>query len=64
MAKKKPRSDVRIFLEDQCPRIGSGERGVQIITLGPKWARFRETATGRPGKLPRREWDKRTSDRA
>ena len=60
MAKKKrPRSDVEIYLEDQCPRIGSGMRGITIISVGPKWAKFKETCTERTGKLERREWDKR-----
>jgi hypothetical protein len=46
-------------LEDQCPRIGSGRRGITILSVGPKWARFKETATGTAGKLSRRDWDYR-----
>jgi hypothetical protein len=34
------------------PRIHVGERGV-IIRVGPKWVRFRETATGRTTKVRR-----------
>jgi len=44
-------------LEDQCPRIGCGRRGITILSIGPKWARFKETATGRTGKLAKRDWD-------
>lgn len=58
MARKRPRSDMRIHLDDECPRIGSGVRGVQIVSVGPKWARFKETATQTPGKLRRPVWDK------
>ena len=58
MAKKRQRSDARIHLQDECPAIGSGERGIQIVSVGPKWARFRETATQTPGKLKRAVWDR------
>lgn len=59
MGSRRKRSDARILLADECPRIGSGERGVIVVTLGRKWVKFRETATGVPGKLPRDLWDRR-----
>ena len=58
MARKRKRSDLRIHLGNQCPRIGSGVRGVQIVSVGPKWVHFRETATQTPGKLSRKDWDR------
>ena len=58
MAKRRRKSDARIYLCDQCPSIGCGERGVQIVSQGWKWVRFRETATGTPGKLSLRDWGK------
>ena len=57
MARKRRRSDMRICLADECPAIGCGERGIQVISIGPKWARFRETATQTNGKVRRAVWD-------
>jgi hypothetical protein len=48
---------VRVCFEDEAPAIGSGWRGVTIESVGPKWARIRETATGTPAKLRRAVWD-------
>jgi hypothetical protein len=58
MAKKRPRSDARIYLQDECPAMGSGERGIQIVSVGPKWARFKETATQVNCRVPRSCWDR------
>ena len=63
MSKRRPRSDAWIYLQDQCPRIGSGTRGVQLISRGRKWVYFRETATKVQGNLPLRDWDRLTSGR-
>lgn len=57
MSRKRPRSDLRIYLHDEAPAIGSGWRGVSIVSIGPKWARLRETATRSPFRLKRATWD-------
>lgn len=59
MARRRKHSDARIYLKDECARIGSGERGVTIITIGSKWVKFRETATDIPGRLPVEIWERR-----
>jgi hypothetical protein len=48
--------EARWRFADEAPRIGQGERGV-VIRVGRKWARFREKATGRTGKVRREIYD-------
>lgn len=57
MGKRRPKADVRVHFMDEAPHIGSGRRGITIVALGHKWARIKETATGRPAKLKRALWD-------
>lgn len=57
-AKKRPPPDRWIFLDGEAPQIGSGRRGVYIESIGPKWARIRDAATGTPAKLKREVWDR------
>lgn len=57
MSRKRTRSDLRVFLQDEAPRVGCGWRGVKIRKVGPKWAHLVETATGTGFKVPRRVWD-------
>ncbi len=52
MARKKKRSDLRLYLYDEVPRVGTGWRGVQVIKIGRVWAHLRETSTGLAFKLP------------
>jgi hypothetical protein len=52
MARKKKRSDARLYLYDEVPRVGSGWRGVQVIKIGRVWAHLRETSTDITFKLP------------
>lgn len=61
--KRKPRSTHLIWLADECERIGSGYRGVILDTLGPKWATFHETVSGKRGKLARALWDRRATEK-
>ena len=42
---------MRIFFEDECPRIGSGWRTVDI-KIGRKWITFQSTSSGVRAKLP------------
>jgi hypothetical protein len=55
--RRRKKADCRVHLVNECPRIGSGQRGVTVVTLGRKWVRIRETATGRSGRIDRRTWD-------
>lgn len=52
MAKRKKKSDLRLYLYDEVPRVGSGWRGVQVVKIGRVWARLRETSTEIPFKIP------------
>lgn len=45
---------MRIYLEDECPRIGSGWRTVEI-KMGRKWAHLIDTANGHRARLPKDE---------
>lgn len=60
MARRKKKSDIRIYLENEATRIGSGWRGVQIVKVGRKWVSLRETSTGLPFKLPKRMFESMT----
>jgi len=42
---------MRVFLEDECPRIGSGWRTVNV-KIGRKWAFFTDTANLTRVRLP------------
>lgn len=55
--KRRKPSDLRVYFGDEVPRIGCGWRGIDIVTLGHKWVRIRETSTGTPAKISRRTWD-------
>lgn len=45
---------VRIYLEDECPRIGAGWRTVDV-KIGRKWAYLTDTANGTRSRLPKEE---------
>jgi hypothetical protein len=47
---------MRLYFEDEAPRIGSGWRTVHV-TLGWKWARLRCAASGRGTRLKREVFD-------
>lgn len=49
---------MRIAFDMECPSFGCGERGITIISVGPKWAKIEETATGTRATLARDVWDK------
>ena len=57
-SKKRPRSDVEIYLQGHCSRIGDGLRGVQLITAGRLWVRFKETHSCRTCKVTKAVWEK------
>jgi len=46
---------IRIHLNDEAPRIGSGWRNVEVLTLGYKWVTVR--AYGARKKFKRKVWD-------
>ena len=48
---------VRLYFEDEAPRIGAGWRTV-YATVGYKWARLRCAASGRGNKLRRDVFDR------
>lgn len=52
MARKRKKSDLRLYLQDEAPRVGSGWRGVQVVKVGRVWVHLRETSTGIAFKLP------------
>lgn len=41
---------VRLYFEDECPRIGAGWRTVYVKT-GRKWIYFRDPTTGARAKI-------------
>jgi hypothetical protein len=45
---------LRIYLEDEAPRIGAGWRTVDV-KLGRKWAYLTETSSGVRARLPVKE---------
>lgn len=47
-------SPMRIFFEDEAPRIGSGSRKVHI-KVGNKWVRFTDVVTGVTVRKPLKE---------
>ena len=48
---------IRIYLEDEAPRIGSGWRTVSV-KIGRKWTYITDTATKRRARLKRVDADK------
>ena len=56
--KRKPRSDLRVFLYDEAPRVGTGWRGIKIKTVGRKWAHLEETVSGIGFKVPVTIWER------
>ena len=48
---------MRVYFEDEAPRIGAGWRTVHVV-LGYKWARIKCAASGRGCRLPRSLFDK------
>lgn len=48
---------IHLYLEDQAPRIGAGWRTVDVISIGPKWVRIKERATGRGCRVARPVFD-------
>lgn len=53
---KGPKSDIRVFLHDEVPAIGSGWRGITIRKEGRLWAHLTETSTATNFKLPIAKW--------
>ena len=54
-----------LFLQDEAPRIGSGMRRVQVLSIGPKWVRLKYLKGKVKNrsiviyhKLPRKTWDR------
>lgn len=43
-------SRMRLFFEDECPRIGSGWRTIDI-KVGRKWITFQDSANGTKAKM-------------
>lgn len=55
--RRKPRSDLRVYLQDEAPRVGTGWRGVKVKTIGRKWAHLVETSSDTGFKVPVRVWE-------
>jgi hypothetical protein len=53
--RKKKRSDMTVYFQDEAPRIGCGWRAVVIVKRGRKWTRVRDLL-GTPAKLDNRTW--------
>lgn len=45
------KSPMRLYFEDEAPRIGSGWRTVEV-KVGRKWVRFADTASDAKARLP------------
>jgi hypothetical protein len=54
--RRAPTNAHHVCLDDVAPRIGSGWRIVELLSLGPKWARIREINTSRGTRVPRNVW--------
>ncbi len=54
--RKLPPNCYRVYFHDEAPSIGCGWRMVQLESIGRKWAKIREVATGTPVRLPARVW--------
>ncbi len=50
-----------VHFQDECRRIGSGRRLVEVLSVGPKWVTFRYKAGPvlARGKLARKLWEQR-----
>lgn len=48
---------LRIYFQGEVPRIGSGWRTVEVLSVGPVWAVIREPIRGRRHRFPRKLWD-------
>lgn len=55
-ARRRRPSDFRVYLRDEAPSIGCGWRGIDLVKLGHKWVRLRETATGRSARISLAQW--------
>jgi hypothetical protein len=54
--RKLPPNTFRVYFQDEAPRLGAGWRLVELLTIGRKWATFREVATGTRARLRKAEW--------
>jgi hypothetical protein len=48
---------MRVYFEDEAPRIGAGWRTVHVTSLGYKWARLKCAASGRGVRIRRAVFD-------
>lgn len=48
---------VPVHLQDEIPRVGSGQRTVFVRAVGRKWVRL-TTISGKPVKVLRSVWDR------
>ena len=56
--KRKQRSDLEVYLQGHCSRIGDGLRGVQIVKIGRLWVKFRTTHDCKTCTVTRAVWEK------
>ena len=49
-------TETPVYFQDEAPRIGAGWRLVQLLTIGRKWATFRELASRHQGAPARATW--------
>lgn len=59
--KRKHKMEWRIYLMQEAPSVGSGWRGVAVISEGRKWIYLIETATEIKFKLLKEIWDGMTT---
>lgn len=57
MARRKKRAQARVYFQDEAPKIGCGWRFINILSIGSKWVRFEEHATGRRARMSRKAWE-------
>lgn len=55
--KRRKHAEMAVYFQDQAPRIGSGWRGINVVTLGRKWVRIESHASGKTARLSLRVWN-------
>ena len=58
-----------VVFNGECRNIGSGQRLVEVLSIGPKWVSFRYKSVGESGytyvrnRIKRELWDRRLAGR-
>jgi hypothetical protein len=59
MARRKKQAELVVWFSDPAP-FGCGMRGVNVVTVGPKWARIEHHVTKDKARLKRAVWEEIT----